>query len=114
MTWNSVLPASGRMASFAVSLVQFRVNSTATARDSPWLLSYGGGGRQRGKANPPYQALETWVVPQVVHARIYMKIDKPVGMFFIAFLQIFNRAFVFSQADVDSGEKVGRDILLLR
>ena len=43
-----------------------------------------------------------------------MKIDEPVGMFFIAFLQAFNRAFLFSQADVDSSEVVGRDIFLLR
>ena len=26
-----------------------------------------------------------------------MKIDKPVGMFFIAFFQVFNRAVVFSR-----------------
>ena len=43
-----------------------------------------------------------------------MKIDQPVGVFFIAFLQVFNRTVVFSQADMDSGEEIGRDILLLR
>ena len=42
-----------------------------------------------------------------------MKIDKPVAVFFVGLLQAFNRAIVFSQADVDSGEEVGRDILLL-
>jgi hypothetical protein len=43
------------------------------------------------KANPPQQALETLVVAQDVHARIYMKIDKPVGMLLIAFLQVSRR-----------------------
>ncbi len=42
-----------------------------------------------------------------------MKIDKPVGVLFVAFLQVFNRAVVFSQADVDSSEEVGGDILSL-
>jgi hypothetical protein len=80
----------------------------------PWLSSDGGRGRRRRKANPPQQALEVLVVPQAVHARIYMKIDKPVRVLFIAFLQAFDRAVVFSQADIDSGEEIGRDILLLR
>ncbi len=57
---------------------------------------------------------KAWRVPQVVHARIQMKIDEPVGVFFITFLQVLNRAVVFSQADVDSGEEVGRDIFLPR
>ena len=43
-----------------------------------------------------------------------MKIDEPVGMLFIAVLQVFDRTFVFTQADVDSGEKVRRDKFLLR
>jgi hypothetical protein len=70
-------------------------------------------GRQCGKADTPQQVLEPSVVTQAVHARIYMKIDKPVGVFFVGFLQIFQRPVVFSQADMDSGEEVGCDILLL-
>src|SRR6476660_8986941 len=87
---------------------------TAASRTPPWLPSDGGRRRHRRKANPPQQALETLVVAQDVHARIYMKIDKPVGMLLIAFLQVFNRAVVLSQANVDSGEGIGRDILVLR
>ena len=30
--------------------------------------------------------------PQVFHARIYMKIDKPLGVLFIGFLQMIGRA----------------------
>src|SRR5579863_4177897 len=76
--------------------------------------SDGADGRHRGEANPPQQGLEPWIVPQAIQARIYMKVDKPVGVLFVGFLQAFHRSVVFSQADVDSGEKVGRDILLLR
>ena len=72
------------------------------------------GDRGRGAGRPTRRnSLKTWVGPQGVHARIHMKIDKPVGVLFIGFLQVFNRAVVFSQADVDSGEEVGRDIFLL-
>src|SRR6266403_1936550 len=66
-----------------------------------------------GKADTPRQVLEAWVIPQAVHARIYMKIDKPVGVLFVGFLQVFHSAVVFSQADVYPGEEVGCDILLL-
>ena len=61
----------------------------------------------------PQQVLKTWVGPQAVHARVYVKIDKPVGVLFVGFLQVFNRAVVVSQADVDSGEEVRCNILLL-
>ncbi len=67
-------------------------------------------------AGRPIRRNRSWkrrIVPQAVHARIYMKIDKPVGVLFVGFLQVFDRAVVFSQADVDSGEEVRRDILLL-
>jgi hypothetical protein len=50
--------------------------------------------------------LETTIVPQIVHARIYMKIDKPAGVFFVGFLQAFNCAVFFSQADMDSSKEV--------
>src|ERR1035438_3416455 len=58
-----------------------------------WLLSDGSGGCQRRKTNPPQQVLKTWIVTQVVHARIEINIDEPVGMLFITFLQVFDRAF---------------------
>jgi hypothetical protein len=34
--------------------------------------------RRCGEADAPQQVLETRIVPQIVHARIDMKIDKPV------------------------------------
>ena len=68
----------------------------------------------RGKSDPPQQILETRIVPQIVHTRIYMKIDKPVAVLFVGFLQIFDRAVAVSQANVDSGEEMGRDIFVLR
>ncbi len=79
-----------------------------------WASSRTGiGDRQCGKADTPQQVLETRVVPQAVHAGIYVKIDKPVRVLFVGFLQVFNRAVVFSQSDVDSGKEVGCHILLL-
>src|SRR5580704_12327613 len=78
------------------------------------ISSSGGScGRECGKADTPQQVVETWIVPQAVHARIYMKIDQPVGVLFVGLLQVFNCAVIFSQANVDSGEKVGCDIFLL-
>ena len=65
------------------------------------------------KADTPQQVLKTWAGPQSLHARIDVKIDEPVGVLFVGFLQIFNRAVVFSQADVDAGEEVRCNILLL-
>ena len=70
-------------------------------------------GRQCGKPDTPQQVLEPYIVPQGVHARIHMKRYKPVGVLLVGFLQVFNRTVAFSQADVDSGEEVGCDILLL-
>ena len=64
------------------------------------------------KADTPQQIFETWVLPQAVHAWINMKVDKPVGVLFVGFLQVFNRARVFSQAKVDPGKKVGCDVFL--
>src|SRR5258708_14009352 len=86
---------------------------TAASQSRPWLPSGGDRGLQCGKADTPRQVLETSVIPQAVHARIYMKIDKPVGVLFVGFLQVFHSAVVFSQADVYTGEEVGCDILLL-
>ena len=68
----------------------------------------------QGKADAPQQVLKASVGAQDVHAGIYMEIDKPVRVFFIASLQVFNCAFVFPQANVDSGEEVGRNIPFLR
>src|ERR1700720_1542808 len=66
-----------------------------------------------GEADAPQQVLETRIVPQIVHARIDMKIDKPVGVLFVGFLQVFNCAVVFPQADMDSSEEVRCDVLVL-
>src|SRR5881396_2105305 len=87
--------------------------ATAASHTPPWLPSGGDRGHQCGKADTPRQVLEAWVIPQAVHARIYLKIDKPVGVLFVGFLQVFHSAVVFSQADVYPGEEVGCDILLL-
>ena len=43
-----------------------------------------------GKANTLQEALEAWVFPQAIHTRIYMKIDKPMGVFLERFLQAFD------------------------
>src|SRR5258708_9440607 len=86
---------------------------TAASQTRPWLPSGGDRGLQCGKADKPRQVLETWVIPQAVHARIYMKIDKPVVVLFVGFLQVFHSAFVFSQSDVYPGEEDGRDLLFL-
>src|SRR5215469_18932656 len=67
----------------------------------------------QGKADAPQQVLKTWVGPQAVHARIYVKIDKPVRVLFVGFLQVLNHAVVFSQAGVDSGEEVRCNIFFL-
>src|ERR1039457_5358189 len=94
-----------------------RLRPQATAKSIRVTSSFsqrGSRGLEFGKANTPQQVLETWVVPQAVHARIYTKIDKPVGVLFVRFLQVFNRAVVFSQADMDSGEEIRCDILCLR
>jgi hypothetical protein len=62
--------------------------------------------RASGKGDTPQQVLETRVVAQTVHAGIYMKIDEPVRALFVGFLEVFDRAAVFSQTDVDSREEV--------
>ena len=54
------------------------------------------GAQVSGKADAAQQILETRVVAQSVHARIYMKIDKPVRMFFVGFLEVFNSTVVFA------------------
>src|SRR5256886_5225541 len=83
--------------------------ATAASHTPPWLPSGGDRGHQCGKADTPRQVLEAWVIPQAVHARIYLKIDKPVGVLFVGFLQVFHSAVVFSQADVYPGEEeIGR------
>src|SRR6267143_576856 len=87
--------------------------ATAASHSPPWLPSGGDRDLQCGKADTPRQVLETWVIPQAVHARVYMKIDKPVRVLFVGFLQVFHSAVVFSQADMYPGQEVGCDILLL-
>ena len=62
--------------------------------------------RASGKGDTPQQVLETRIVAQTVHAGIYMKIDEPVRALFVGFLEVFDRAVVFSQTDVDSREEV--------
>jgi len=51
--------------------------------------SCGDSGRAGRKANTLQQMLESWVAAQTVYARIYVKIDKPMGVLLVAFLQIF-------------------------
>ena len=81
----------------------------------PLMRFLSGGERVRwsGKTHAPQQLLETRIVPQIVHARVYMKIDKPVAVFCAGFLQILNRAIVVTQTNVYSGEEMGRDIPFL-
>src|SRR5580698_3848333 len=66
-----------------------------------------------GKSNTPQQILETGIAPQIVHARVYRKVNKPVRVFLVGFLQVFQGPVIFSQADVDSSEEVGRNVFVL-
>jgi len=66
-----------------------------------------------GEADTTQQFLETRVVPQAVHARVYMKLDEPVAMLGVGFLEVLKCAVVFSEAEMDSGEEVRRDVLVL-
>ena len=50
---------------------------------------------------------------QVVHARIDVQINQPVGMFLIGFFEVFDRAIFFAQTGVDSGKEVRRNIFLI-
>jgi hypothetical protein len=56
----------------------------------------GRNGEFRGKADNPHQFLKTRIGPQAVHAGIEVKINRPVGMLFEGFLQVFERAIIFS------------------
>src|SRR5579864_3879122 len=58
--------------------------------------SRGDRGRDGRKANAPQQMLEQWVAAQGVHARVQVKIDKPMGVLLVAFLQIFKSEVVLS------------------
>src|SRR5271154_1513603 len=61
-----------------------------------------------GKADPAQQILEAWIVAQIIHAWIDVKINKPVGVVFVGFLEVLNRLVVFSQAHMDSSEEMRR------
>jgi len=63
-----------------------------------------------GEADALEQILKTGLVAQVVHDGIDVEIDEPVGMVFVGFLEVIEGAVVLSEADVDSGEEVGRDV----
>src|ERR1700733_13485650 len=66
-----------------------------------------------GEPDTTQQFLETRVVPQAVHARVDVKVDEPVAMLGVGFLEVLECAVVFSEADMDSGEEVRRDVLAL-
>src|SRR5882724_1887624 len=104
---NSMIPAFVNM--FHLATERCRSASHTTS----WFLSGEDRGRECGKADTSQQVLETGVAPQSVHARIHMKIYKPVGMLLIGFLQVFNRTVVFSQADMDPSQEVRCDILVI-
>src|SRR5262249_2563868 len=69
-----------------------------------------GSSHRRGKTNSPQQILERRIRSQVVHGRIEVRVEEPVGVIVITLFQIFEGALVFSQADVDSSEVVRRNI----
>ena len=66
--------------------------------------------RRCGEADAREQVLETGFVAQVVHDGIYVEVDEPVGVVLEGFFQVIEGAVVFPQADVDSGEEMGRDV----
>ena len=68
------------------------------------------GGIRCREADALEQILETGLVAQVVHDGIDVQVDEPVGVVFVGFLEVIEGAVVFSEADVDSGEEVGRDV----
>ena len=82
------------------------------AARQPWISSGRKADRCCRKADTQQQVLEARVVPQAVHAGVYVKIGKPVGAFFQGLLLTVDRAVVFLQTDVDSGHEVGCDIPL--
>jgi hypothetical protein len=55
-----------------------------------WYCSFG-----YSASDALQHVIETWIVPQAVHAWFHMQIDKPVGVLFVGFLQVFDRAIVF-------------------
>jgi hypothetical protein len=65
---------------------KFRPERRSASYAPAWFPSGGDRGRECGKADTSQQVLETRVAPQRVHARIYMKIDEPVGMLLVGFL----------------------------
>src|ERR1700722_2301147 len=69
--------------------------------------------RRRRQADAFQQIRETGIVAQIVHARIYMKVNEPVAVLRVGFLQKFNRAVMLGQAEVDSSKKMRRDIFVL-
>lgn len=65
------------------------------------------GARVSGEADALQQSFETGVVAQCVHAGIDMKINQPMRMILVGFLEVFQRMIVFAQTDVDAREDVG-------
>src|ERR1700746_550336 len=61
--------------------------------------------RQR-KADTLQKMLKTRGAAQGGPGRIDVKVEQPVGVILVGFLQRLHRAFGFSQAYVDSGKKV--------
>ena len=65
-----------------------------------------------GKPDSFQQVLETSMIPESVHGGIQVKVYEPVAVLFVGFFEVFDRAVVIAQADVDSSEEVGRSIFL--
>ena len=50
---------------------------------------------------------------QIVHDGIDVKVDEPVGVVFVGFLEVIEGTVVLTEADVDSGEKMRRYVFAL-
>src|SRR5579862_2951515 len=71
------------------------------------------GGIRCWKPDALEQILETGLAAQIVHGWIYVEINEPVGVVFVGLLEAIEGAIVFTEANMDSGEEVGRDVFAL-
>src|SRR5262245_42840950 len=66
----------------------------------------------QGQADAAKQILKARESTQGVHAGIDVEVEQPVGAIFAGFLEIFDGAVLLSEANMNSGQVVRRDVLL--
>lgn len=74
--------------------------------------------RKRGGGDgwEPYlleQFLEAGLVAEGVHAGIDVEIEEPVGVILVGLFEVVEGLVILAEADVNSGEEVRRDVLML-